>query len=67
MATHAYSSKHGALLEIVERMELDEASTDPEEPDDPGAEGVDGENADRDVQRAEHVDQRRGKPVGEEL
>ena len=28
MATHAYSSKHGALLEIVERMELDEVSTE---------------------------------------
>ena len=28
VATHADSSKHGALLEIVERMELDEVSTD---------------------------------------
>ena len=28
VATHAYSSKHGALLEIVERMELDEVSTE---------------------------------------
>ena len=28
VATHAYSSKHGALLEIVERLELDEVSTE---------------------------------------
>ena len=28
VATHGYSSKHGALLEIVERMELDEVSTE---------------------------------------
>ena len=29
VATHAYSSKHGALLEIVERMELDEVPQRP--------------------------------------
>ena len=28
VATHAYSSKHGALWEIVERMELDEVSSE---------------------------------------
>ena len=29
VATHAYCSKNGLLLEIVERMELDEVSTGP--------------------------------------
>ena len=28
VATHAYSSKHGALLEIMERMEIDEVSNE---------------------------------------
>ena len=58
VATHAYCSKNGLLLEIVERMELDEVSTEAlnhqmtQEQQD-----WMGENAVRDVQRAELADQ----------
>ena len=51
VATHAYNVNNGVLLEIVERMELDEIN----------------KRSVRDVQHAESVHQRRGQPVGEEL